>query len=71
MAVLKRQYEGLAAKVGADQHLLLCNQKAAAVHPCPDGIWRPPEGLPGPGPYRFAHAEPRTAARARRCAGRA
>ncbi|MCS6914924.1 MAG: HAMP domain-containing sensor histidine kinase [Myxococcales bacterium] len=44
--------------VGPDGRLLLCNRRAAQVHPCPDGRWRPPEGLSeGTGPRRFAHQE--------------
>jgi signal transduction histidine kinase len=56
--------------VGPDGRLLLRNRQAEAIHPCPDGQWRPPPGLPEdlgrpgrpeserPGPYRFAHADP-------------
>lgn len=53
--------------VGPDGRLLLRNRQAEAIHPCPDGRWRPPPGLPedlgrpgagGGGPYRFAHADP-------------
>lgn len=50
--------------VGPDGRLLLANRRAATLHPCPDGQWRPPVASAGPGddgddarPRRLAHTE--------------
>lgn len=50
--------------VGPDGRLLLANRRAATLHPCPDGQWRPPVASAGPisdgddvRPRRLAHTE--------------
>jgi signal transduction histidine kinase len=50
--------------VGPDGRLLLANRRAATLHPCPDGQWRPPVASAAPAadgddarPRRLAHTE--------------
>lgn len=50
--------------VGPDGRLLLANRRAATLHPCPDGQWRPPVASAAPTddgddarPRRLAHTE--------------
>jgi signal transduction histidine kinase len=62
LTALDRLQVGLAL-VAPDGKLLLANRRAAAIHPCPDGRWQLPVGLPPGaaaetgGALRFAYTE--------------